>query len=83
MDVVLKRCHSDGRALEAAVAEEITFKAERGQPRQHWQCAGAVVGVGRLQFEIEQRSMLVADGEQLHAFDQLAAIDAAHPGSRG
>ena len=83
MDVLLERCRGEGRALEAAVAEEVTFEAERGQPRQHRQDACAIVRVGRLQFEIEQRSMLVADREQLHALDQLAAIDAAYPGGWG
>ena len=76
---MLKRCRGEGHALEAAVAEEVTFEAERGQPRQHRQDARAVVRVGRLQFEVEQRAVLVAHREQLHPLDQLAAVDAAYP----
>ncbi len=57
--------------------------AERGQPRQRGQDARAVVRVGRVQLEIEQRTMLVADHEELDALDQLTAIEAAHPGARG
>ena len=52
---MLDRCCGEGRALEAAVAEEVTLEAERGQPRQHRQDTRAVVRVGGLQFEIEQR----------------------------
>ena len=51
--------------------------------RQHRQDARAVVRVGRSQFEVEQRAVLVADCEELHTFDQFAAIDTAYPGGRG
>jgi hypothetical protein len=30
MDVMLERCRGERRALEAAVAKEVTFEAERG-----------------------------------------------------
>ena len=80
---MLERGRGERRALEAAVAEEVTFEAERGQPRQHRQDARAVVRVGRSQFEVEQRAVLVADCEELHTLDQFAAIDAAYPGGRG
>jgi site-specific DNA recombinase len=83
MDIMLERRRGEGRTLEAAVAKQITLEAERDQPRQHRQDARAAVRVGRLQFEIEQRSVLVADCEQLHALDQLATVNAAHPGGRG
>ena len=71
-----------GGALEATVAEELTFEAERSQPRQQWQDARVVVHVGRSQFEIEQRAVLVADREQLHTLDQSAAVDATYSGGR-
>jgi hypothetical protein len=35
-----------------------------------------------MQFKIQQRTMLVADDEELDALDQLAAIEAPHPGAR-
>jgi hypothetical protein len=60
VDVVLKRCLGERRALEATVAEQITLEAERGQPRQCRQDARPVIRVGRVQLEIEQRTMLVA-----------------------
>src|SRR4051794_21163834 len=63
--------------------EQITLKAEPGQSRQGRQGARAVVHMGRLQFEVEPRAMLGAEGEQLDALDQFAAIDAAHPSGRG
>jgi len=34
MDVMRERCRGEGCALETAVAEQIPFKAKRGQPRQ-------------------------------------------------
>jgi hypothetical protein len=55
MDVMLERRRGEGRALEAAVAEQVALEAERGQPRQRRQDARAVVRVGRMQLEIEQR----------------------------
>jgi len=36
-----------------------------------------------MQFEVKKRTMLVAGDEELDALDQLAAVDAAHPGGRG
>src|ERR671910_3430902 len=50
--------------------EQITLEAERGQPRQRWQDARSVIRVGRMQLEIEQRAVLVADDEELDALDQ-------------
>jgi hypothetical protein len=58
MDVMLGGCRSKGGSLEAAVAEQISLEAERGQPRQYRQCAGAVIRIGWPQFEIEQRTCL-------------------------
>jgi hypothetical protein len=58
-------------------------EAERGEPRQRRQDARAVVRVGRMQLEVEQRSMLVANNAELDALDQFAAIDAAYPGGWG
>jgi len=55
MDVVLECRLGEGCALVAAVAEQITLEAERGQARQRRQDARAVVRVGRMQLEIEQR----------------------------
>ena len=71
-----------GCALVAAVAEQIALEAQRGQARQRRQDARAVVRVGRMQLEIEQRAVLVAHDGELDAFHQLAAIDAARPGGR-
>jgi hypothetical protein len=36
-----------------------------------------------MQFKIEQRAMFVADDEEPDALDQLAAIEAPCPGTRG
>jgi hypothetical protein len=83
MNVMLERRRGEGRSLEAAAAKEITLEAGCSQPRQCRQYARAVVRVGGLQFEVEQRAMLVAEHEEPHALDQLAATDAAHPGGRG
>src|SRR5215212_8718203 len=76
MDALLERGCGEGCPLETAVAEQIALEAECGQPWQCWQDARPVIGVGRMQFEIEQRAMLVADDEELDALDQLAAVDA-------
>jgi hypothetical protein len=46
---MLERCRGEGRALEAAVAEQIPFEAERGQPRQRRQDTRPIVGVPRMQ----------------------------------
>jgi hypothetical protein len=71
MDVVLEGRRGEGGALEAAVPEQITLEAERGEPRQRRQDARPVIRVGWMQFEVEQRAMLVADDEELEALDQL------------
>ena len=68
---------------KAAVAKQIALEAERGQPRSDRQGTRAVVRVRRPQFEVEQRAVIVADGEHLHSFDQLAAIHAPRPRRRG
>ena len=83
MSDALERHCGEGRTLEAAVAEQMPLEAERSQSRQRRQDARPVVRVGRMQFEIEERAMLVAGDEQLDALDQLAAINAPRPGARG
>src|SRR3954464_9814184 len=42
MDVLLECCRGEGCSLEAAVTEQITLEAERGEPRQHRQDAYAI-----------------------------------------
>jgi hypothetical protein len=69
MDGVLQRCLGEGCTLEAAVAEQIPLEAKRSQPRQRRQNARPVIRVGRMQFKIQQRTMLVADDEELDALD--------------
>jgi hypothetical protein len=81
MNVMVESGLGEGHAFVAAVAQQIALEAQLGQPGQHRQGADAVVGVSRCQLKIEQRAMLVADGAQLEAFDQLAAIDAAQVGA--
>jgi hypothetical protein len=83
VDVVLQRRCGEGRALEPAIAEQIPLEAERRQPRQGWQDARPVIRIGRMQLEIEQRTVLVAGHKELDALDQLAAIEASRPGARG
>jgi hypothetical protein len=76
MNVMVESGLGEGHAFVAAVALEPQFR----QPGQH-RCGAGTVGVSRCQLKIEQRAMLVADGAQLEAFDQLAAIDAAQVGA--
>lgn len=80
---MLERSRGKGCALEAAVAEQITLEAERGQPRQRRQDTRPVIRVGRVQFEIKQRAVLVAGSEELDALDQFATVNAPCPGARG
>src|SRR3954469_23958092 len=61
MDGVLQRCLGEGCTLEAAIAEQITLETKCSQPRQRWQDARPVIRVGRVQLEIEQRTVLVTD----------------------
>src|SRR4029078_953689 len=83
VNVVPERRRGEWCPLKPAVAKQITLEAEPGQSRQCWQGARAIVRTRGLQFQVEQRAMLVAEGEQLDALDQLAAIDAARPGAWG
>ena len=46
VDVVHERRRGERRAPKPAVAEQITLEAKRGQPRQSWEDARAVVRVG-------------------------------------
>jgi hypothetical protein len=64
----------EGYAFVAAVAQQIALEAQFSQPGQHQRGVDTVVGVGRRQFKIEQGAMLVADGVQFDAFDQLATV---------
>ena len=82
MNVMVESGLGEGHALVATVTQQIALKTQFCQPGQHRCGAGPIVGVGRCQLKIEPRAMLVADGIQLDAFDQLAAIDAAHPAGR-
>src|SRR5215207_2161524 len=82
VDVVCGRRRGERRPLEPTVAEQIALEAGRGQSWQSREGARAVIRVGRLQLELEQRAVLVADGEDLDALDQLAAIDAPRPTAR-
>src|SRR4051812_20639793 len=79
MDALLEGGCGEGRAPETAIAEQIPLEAERGQSRQRRQDPRPIVGVGRMQLQLEQRAMLVADDEALDALDQLAAVDAPRP----
>jgi hypothetical protein len=58
VDFVLEQRRSKKCSFEAAVAEQITLEAERGQLRQLRPDARPVVRVGWVQFEIEQRAFL-------------------------
>ena len=71
MDVVLERRGGEGCALEAAVAEQVALEAERGQPRQRRQDARPVIRVGRMELEIEQRTVLVAGAKSLMPLTSL------------
>ena len=82
MTVMVGGALGEGHALVAAVAQQIALETQLGQPGQHRCGAGTIVGVGRCQLKIEPRAILIADGTQLDAFDQLAAIDAACPAGR-
>src|SRR3954452_8319773 len=72
-----------GAPLKPLSSSRSPLEAERGQPRQRRQDTRPVVRVGRMQLEIEQRTVLVANHEELDALDQLAAIEAPRPGARG
>ena len=61
MDVVRERRRGERSTLELAVAEQVAPEAERSQPRQQRERTGAVIYIGRLQIEFEQRAVLVAD----------------------
>ena len=66
-------------AFVAAAAQQIALEPRLGQPGQHRCGAGTVIGVGRWQLKIEQQAIFVANGTQLNAFDQLAAVNAMYP----
>ena len=81
MNVMVEGGLGEGHALVAAVAQQIALDPQFRQPGQYRRGAGTIVGVGRCQLKIEQRAILVADGTQRDAFDQLAAIDVAQVGA--